>query len=122
VRRIYAGRGTVARAQVPLAELSPPWLSWNVIMGLIKMATAARRARMGSANTILRALRSAGVPVVALSPGVFGVQDDDLHRFLQSRRDTTVAAPRPANRPADSGMQKPAGGSVGRQKTRKRRQ
>jgi len=77
-------------------------------MPLIKMATAARRARVGSANTIRRALVAAGVPLVTLSPGVFMVEESDLERFLRDRQELP-AAPRPVTRPKSAGTPDPAG-------------
>jgi len=91
-------------------------------MPLIKMATAARRARMGSTNTIRRALNAAGVPLVTLSPGVFAVEEQDLDRFLESRHDAPAAPPRPKPRPRPAGEQNPAGTSGSKPKSRKRRQ
>lgn len=87
-------------------------------MPLIKMATAARRARVGSANTIRRALVSAGVPLVTLSPGVFVVEEEDLNRFLRNRQEEPVAVPRPKS----SGKVDPAGASGGKPKGSRRRQ
>src|SRR5438128_239166 len=72
------------------------------LMPLIKMAAAARRARMGSSNTISRALRAAGVPLVTVSPGVFAVEEQDLERFLRSRQEDPppAAAPKRPRRPS----------------------
>ena len=64
-------------------------------MALIKMAAAARRARVGSANTITRALRAAGVTLVPLPTGGFGVEEQDLDRFLRTREEEPAPAPRP---------------------------
>ncbi len=91
-------------------------------MPLIKLATAARRARLGSITAIGRALRAAGVPLVALSPGVFAVDEADLKRFLQTRPDKAVAPPRPEDRPAPSAKQNPSVVSTGKPKSNKRRQ
>ncbi|MFN3649751.1 MAG: hypothetical protein ACK47B_09220 [Armatimonadota bacterium] len=89
-------------------------------MPLIKMATAARRARVGSANTIRRALLQAGVPLVTLSPGVFAVEEADLNRFLQQQQDEPPT-PRPKPRPRPSN-QHGAESSAARADKRKRRQ
>jgi hypothetical protein len=86
-------------------------------MPLIKMATAARRARMGSSNTIRRALNAAGVPLVTLSPGVFMVEEADLSRFLENRD----AARPPIARPKPQVIHPPAGASAGKTKSNQRR-
>jgi hypothetical protein len=91
-------------------------------MPLIKMATAARRARMGSTNTIARALRAAGVPLATLSPGVFAVEEEDLNRFLRNREEEKLAPPPPVTRPKPSGTYSPPITSEGRPKRPKRRQ
>ena len=90
-------------------------------MALIKMGTAARRARMGSTSAIRRALRAAGVPLVTLTPGVFAVEEEDLNRFLRSRADEPAAVPRPVARPQTPRTPKPIGASGGKPKSRKRR-
>jgi len=84
-------------------------------MPLIKMATAARRARMGSSNTIRRALNAAGVPLVTLSPGTFAVEEADLNRFLENQSDQQ------ATRLKTSAKPNPAGASGGKPKVQKRR-
>jgi hypothetical protein len=89
-------------------------------MPLIKMATAARRARMGSSNTIRRALVAAGVKLVTLSPGAFAVEEEDLSRFLENRPDPRAAVP-PA-RPKPAGTPHPAAAPGGKPKIQKRRQ
>jgi hypothetical protein len=61
-------------------------------MALIKMGAAARRAGAGSTNTIRRALNAAGIPLVAISPGNFGVEEEDLNSFLQKREDDKALA------------------------------
>ncbi len=91
-------------------------------MPLIKMATAARRARMGSTNTIRRALIAAGVPLVTLSPGVFAVEEEDLNRFLESRRNPPAPQPPPRARPQPTGEPNPEGASGSKARNRKRRQ
>lgn len=83
-------------------------------MPLIKMATAARRARVGSTNTIRRALVAAGVPLVTLAPGEFAVEEEDLNRFLATRREAPVGEPPPKARP------KPAGPDPTTDKSRKK--
>lgn len=88
-------------------------------MPLIKMGPAARRARMGSANTIRRALHAAGVPLVTLSPGVFAVEEADLNRFLQNRSE---APPPPPSRPRIAGNPTAPEAPGARPKNRKRRQ
>jgi hypothetical protein len=90
-------------------------------MPLIKMATAARRARMGSTNTIRRALSAAGVPLVTLSPGVFAVEEHDLTRFLENRQNEPAAVPLPKTRRKTPGEYNPAAASGSRPKSRKRR-
>lgn len=90
-------------------------------MPLIKMATAARRARMGSTNTTCRALRAAGVPLVTLSPGVFAVEEEDLNRFLRNRQEEALAPP-PVPRPAAPKKYSPPVTSEGKPKRAKRRQ
>lgn len=90
-------------------------------MPLIKMGAAARRARMGSTNTIRRALNAAGVPLVTLSPGIVAVEEHDLNRFLVSRQDEPAAVPRSKTRPRTSGTDNPAGASGGKPKSHKRR-
>ena len=62
-------------------------------MPLVKLAAAARRARMGSVTAIRRALAAAGVPLVAVSPGVMGVEEADLNRFLAERLDAAPSGP-----------------------------
>ena len=54
-------------------------------MPLVKLAKAARRARMGSVNSVRRALVAAGVPLVTISPGEMAVEEADLNRFLVER-------------------------------------
>lgn len=73
-------------------------------MPLIKMATAARRARVGSINTIRRALLAAGVQVVTVSPGAYAVEEADLNRFLQRRENESPAPPprKPRRLPANA--------------------
>jgi len=82
-------------------------------MPLIKMATAARRARVGSTNTIRRALLAAGVPLVTLSPGEFAVEEADLNRYLLNRQNEPPAPPKPTRKynPAETtgGKPKPKG-------------
>lgn len=75
-------------------------------MPLIKAATAARRARMGSVTAILRALRAAGIPLVSLSPGEWAVEEADLERFLRNREEAPADAPKPkpAWRPLTAGQ------------------
>lgn len=90
-------------------------------MALIKMGTAARRARAGSTNTIGRALRAAGVPLVTLSPGVWAVEEADLDRFLRNRQEETAPQPRSVTRPKTAGTYSPPAGSGGKPKSRKRR-
>ncbi|MCC2670145.1 MAG: hypothetical protein K0Q72_2616 [Armatimonadetes bacterium] len=89
-------------------------------MPLIKMATAARRARVGSSNTIRRALVAAGVPLVTLSPGTFAVEEDDLNRFLQTRHEQPSAAP-PKVRPQPAGEYQPIEATGAKPKKQKRR-
>jgi ribosomal protein L12E/L44/L45/RPP1/RPP2 len=88
-------------------------------MPLIKMGTAARRARVGSTNTIRRALNAAGVPLVTLSPGVLAVEEQDLDRFLRNRHDEPVNAPPPKARP--KAPVNPAEATGRKPKTNKRR-
>lgn len=90
-------------------------------MPLIKMATAARRARVGSTNTIRRALVAAGVPLVTLSPGVFAVEEEDLNRFLKNRQNEPAPPPPPKPRPRPSGEHGSAGASQSKPKSRGRR-
>ena len=90
-------------------------------MPLIKMGPAARRARMGSATTISRALRAAGVTLVTLSPGVFAVEEADLKRFLQLRQEAPPAAP-PKPRPKPTESNAVTDGSTKKPAVRKRRQ
>lgn len=87
-------------------------------MPLIKMATAARRARVGSSNTIRRALNAAGVPLVMLSPGEFLVEEADLNRFLANRD----ANPPPIARPKPPVIHPPGVASAPKAKSSKRRQ
>ena len=86
-------------------------------MPLIKMATAARRARLGSTKAIRRALTTAGVPMVTLSPGEFAVEEADLNRFLTSQQAQPAEAPRPKPRPAPG----PAEDAAAKPKKAKRR-
>lgn len=90
-------------------------------MSLIKMGTAARRARMGSTTAISRALRAAGVPLTALSPGVFAVEEEDLNRFLRARQEDPGAMQPPAARPKRSGKPHVPEASGPKPKPRKRR-
>jgi len=60
-------------------------------MALIKMGAAARRAAVGSTNTIRRALLAAGIPLVTLSPGTFAVEEEDFERFLQERKEAKAS-------------------------------
>lgn len=85
-------------------------------MPLIKLATAARRARMGSVTAITRALRAAGIPLVSLSPGVWAVEEADLDRFLRNREDAPAEPPRP--KPA---WRPPAAGAPASKPKKKRR-
>jgi hypothetical protein len=89
-------------------------------MPLIKMATAARRARLGSTKAIRSALTAAGIPLVTLSPGQFAVEEHDLNRFLTNRQ-TGAAAPPPKPRPEPTNPQNRAGTSGSRPKSNKRR-
>lgn len=89
-------------------------------MSLIKMGTAARRARMGSTKAISRALRAAGVPLVTLSPGVFAVEEEGLDRFLRNQQDEPAATPS-TPRPKTPTKYHPISGSAGKPKKNKRR-
>jgi hypothetical protein len=84
------------------------------------MATAARRARMGSTKAIARALREAGVPLVTLSPGEFAVDETHLARFLQKRE--TEPAPPPKPRPKPTEPVDPTLATTKKTAARKRRQ
>lgn len=107
----------------PAANRRPTSSKSNcTLMPLIKMATAARRARVGSTNTIRRALLAAGVPLVTLSPGVYAVEEDELNRFLAKRREEPAAPPPPKPRPQPGTEQTPAGPSGSKPKSHKRRQ
>jgi hypothetical protein len=86
-------------------------------MALIKMGTAARRARAGSTNTLRRALLAAGVPLVTLSPGTWAVEEQDLNRFLETREHQLPAPP-----PKKPWTPTPPASTAGKTKTRKRRQ
>jgi len=77
---------------------------------------------MGSTNTVRRALITAGVPLVTLSPGVFAVEEADLNRFLQRRQDEPAAPPRPKPRPRPADQHGSAGAPAIRPGSRKRRQ
>ena len=81
-------------------------------MALVKMAAAARRAKLGSTKTIRRDLMAAGIPVTMLSPGTFAVEEEDLERFLQNRQDVNT---QPA--PPKKGTSEP--GSGGKPKVKK---
>lgn len=87
-------------------------------MPLIKMATAARRARVGSSNTIRRALIAAGISLVTLSPGEFAVEEADLRRFLENRD----AAPKPVPQPKPPRTPHPDATSGSKPKSPGRRQ
>ena len=92
----------------------------GIRMPLIKMATAARRARVGSTNTIRRALTAAGIPLVTLSPGVYAVEEADLNRFLENRQNEPPAPPPAKPRPRPVG-EHGAGGSGSKPRVDKRR-
>ena len=78
-------------------------------MPLVKLAKAARRARMGSVNSVRRALVGAGIPLVTISPGEMAVEEADLNRFLVERVETTPtkvaleAPPVPKVHPSETG-------------------
>lgn len=90
-------------------------------MPLIKMGTAARRARAGSTNTLRRALTAAGIPLVTLSSGVWAVEEADLDRFLNSPQEKPARASAEA-RPKSAGQPGPAGTTISKSGSRKRRQ
>lgn len=90
------GRRTVGERHIPMA--------------LIKMGQAARRAAVGSTNTIRRALQAAGIPLVTLSPGAYAVEEADLDRFLQERKEAKAAGVPDAAAKAPK-KPKPAGGA-----------
>lgn len=91
-------------------------------MPLIKMGTAARRARAGSTNTIRRALLAAGVPLVTSAPGVWAVEEADLERFLRNRQEQPAAPPLPKPQPKGAEGQGTPAPTTGRSKSNKRRQ
>lgn len=91
-------------------------------MPLIKMGTAARRAKAGSTNTIRRALNAAGIPLVTLSPGVWAVEEADLNRFLSSQPEKPARALAAESRPKPADQHGPAGTSASKPGSRKRRQ
>jgi hypothetical protein len=91
-------------------------------MPLIKMGTAARRARAGSTNTIRRALIAAGIPLVTSAPGVWAVEEADLERFLESRQERPAAPPPPKPRPHPAASPIPAEVTAKKAKAQKRRQ
>lgn len=91
-------------------------------MPLIKMGTAARRARAGSTNTIRRALMAAGIPLVTLSPGVWAVEEADLERFLQSQQERPSAPPPPKPRPNPGASPISAEAAAKKARAQKRRQ
>jgi hypothetical protein len=72
-------------------------------MALVKMAAAARRAKMGSTKTIRRDLMAAGIPVTMLSPGTFAVEEVDLDRFLKNRQEVDAQPPAPRKSTSESG-------------------
>lgn len=63
-------------------------------MPLIKLAAAARKARMGSVTAMRRALVAAGVPVVSPSPGEWAVEQADLERYLAEPRTPQPKSPK----------------------------
>ena len=68
-------------------------------MPLIKLAAAARKAHMGSVTTARKALQAAGIPIVTISPGEYGVEEADLEGFLASPPPSPVAAPKRTKTP-----------------------
>lgn len=91
-------------------------------MPLIKLATAARRARMGSVTAVRRALVAAGVPLVTLSPGEFAVEEADLSRFLERRHEEPAPAPPPKRRPKPADGLDPPSPPAYKVRSRRRRQ
>ena len=87
-------------------------------MPLVKLAKAARRARMGSVNSIRRALVAAGIPLVTMSPGEMAVDEADLNRFLVERLES---APAPAVVEPHTGPKVHPSETGGKLKVRKKR-
>jgi hypothetical protein len=89
-------------------------------MPYVKLATAARRARMGSVTAIRRALVAAGAPLVTLSPGVVAVDESDLDGFLAARNSAPKEPAKPIGPSPSEGAS--SSGPMARKKARKRRQ